>query len=267
MSGLAGEAESGEHQRLVKALIDQFIFDGLEILNAAYQGYEKPYKIGRHEPDIIAQNPKTEVVSIGEAKVCADLESEKTQEQFEDFSNRQMAVGTTKNVAVPFHILTPPTCAHTVWTVLFKLSLDKRNNIVVWQPRPEGLETVYSEVAIKNIEVRSVSADGTVTVVVHLEGNADANFIYWFRDPTPHSSIRAFDTRACKVTINTIHFSVAQRSLKSAVSLIKEWVPIASKYAREKYEELHGKETRDQELDEKLKKRRQELQDEIDKLR
>jgi len=40
MPGLAGDAESGEHQRLVKALIDKFTFDGLEILNAAYQGYD-----------------------------------------------------------------------------------------------------------------------------------------------------------------------------------------------------------------------------------
>lgn len=266
MSGLAKETAS-EHQRLLKTLIDRLIGDGLEILNAAYEGYNKPFKVGRHEPDIIARNRRTEVISIGVVKLCGDLMSEKTREQFDDFSNRQMAMGAAKNVAVPFHILTPLSCAHKVWTVLVQFGLEKRTNIIVWQPRPGGLERAYSNVSIKNIEVKSVSPDGVVEVAVQLEGNIDGNFIHWFSAPTAHSSISSFDTGACRVTVDSIRFSVAQRYMKSAIALIKEWVPTANNYARAKYEELRGKQEKDLALQEKLEKRRRELQEEVDKLR
>jgi len=264
---MAKEASDAVHQRLVQELIAQFKSDGLEILNAAYEGYEPPYKIGRHAPDIIARNPKTELVSIGEAKLCNDLSSEKTREQFEDFSNRQMAMGDSKSMAVPFHIVTPSACVHMVWTVLAQLGLDKRTDIVVWGPRSEGLlEPVYSEVSIKSIEVKSVSADGMVEVAVHLEGNADINFIRWFREPTTHSSIPSFDTNACRVTIDAILFTVPQNLLKSSVELVREWVSKASSYARGKYEELQRKRAMDQRQYDELERRRKELQDQIDKL-
>jgi hypothetical protein len=265
MSNLASNAE---HESLVKSLLDQFIIDGLKILNADYEGYDMPYKVGRHEPDIIAMNPATEVVSIGEAKLCTDLTSERTREQFEDFSNRQMAIGVAKNEPVPFHILTPLSCAHKVWTVLYQSGLDKRGNIIVWQPRPGGVDPIpaYSNVSIKRIDVKSVSPDGIVQVAVHLDGSVDGNFIHWFTDPTPHSSVSSFDTRACTVTLDSIRFSVAQGLLKSAISLIREWVPIANTYAQAKYEELRGEKVKDKTLHEKLEKRRRELQDEVDKL-
>jgi len=262
MSNLTDEVD--EHQRLVKILIDQFEIDGLEIVNAAYQGYKEPYKVGRHPPDIIARNRVTEVVSLGEVKLCSALDSQKTREQFEDFSNRQMA--TTSGEFVPFHILTPVMCAHRVWRLLCQLGLDKRPNVMLWQPWPERLEPAFSNVSIRNVEVRSVSPEGIVEAVAHLEGNVDANFIRWFRNPTAHSSVPSFDTGACRVTIDSISFSVVQNSLKSAVSLIKEWVPIANKHARERYEELQGKKTQDEELNARLEKRRRELQQAISDL-
>lgn len=123
------EAASDEHQRLVGALIDQFITDGLEIVKAAYEGFEA---IGRHEPDIIARDPQTEIISIGEAKTCSNLASERSQGQFEDFANRLMAIGRSENAVVPLHIIPPVRCAQAVWTVLGQLGLDSHSNITVW---------------------------------------------------------------------------------------------------------------------------------------
>jgi len=252
-----------EHQKLLRILMDQFIVDGLEILFAAYPGYEQPYKIGRHEPDLLARNPSTDLVSIGEVKLCSDLMSKRTREQFDDFSNRQMPEG---SATVPFHILTPVECAHKVWTILCELGLDKRSNVIVWQPRAEGLEATFANISIKKITVKSVTADGLAEVAVQLHGNADVNFIHWFRSPTAHSSILSFDTGACRVTFDSINFTIAQKSLKSAVSLIREWVPAANNYSRAKYEKRLAKETNSDELNAELEKQRQKLQAEIDKI-
>ena len=125
-------AASEEHQRLVKALIDQFTKDGFRILEAAYEEYDEPKKTGRHEPDIRAYNDSEELVIIGEAKTCDDLSSETTKEQFIDFSNRSMSKGKSESRAVPFHIITPKSCSDALLSKLKELGLEGKPNITPW---------------------------------------------------------------------------------------------------------------------------------------
>ena len=125
------EAASEEHQALVKALIDKFVTDGLTVVKAAYEGYEEPYAIGRHEPDIIATNAY-ELYSIGEAKRCDDLTSQRSREQFEDFSNSHMTSGRSNGVTVPFHIITPKSCEQATSLVLSQLGLTAKPNVRWW---------------------------------------------------------------------------------------------------------------------------------------
>lgn len=127
------ESASDEHQTLVKALIDKFVNDGLVIIKAAYEGYDEPYKIERHKPDIIAKDSNTDIVSIGEAKLCDDLTSDRTKEQFEDFSSRVVTEGKSKGATVPFHIVVPKSCPDDVVSVLAKLHLGDKSNIKVWK--------------------------------------------------------------------------------------------------------------------------------------
>lgn len=126
------EAESDIHQKLVKVLIDKFVNDGLEIVKAAYEGYEEPYKVGAHKPDIIAQDKTTELFSIGEAKRCEDLTSDRTKQQFRDFSDQKMTGGKSTGVAVPFHIVVPKRCRNDVVPILVQLGIGSRTNIKIW---------------------------------------------------------------------------------------------------------------------------------------
>jgi len=128
----AKEAASDLHQKLVKALIKKFVIDGLEIVKAADEGYEEPYKMGRHKPDVIAKDSKKEILSIGEAKICADLTSDRTKEQFEDFSSGQMEEGKSKGATISFHVVVPKSCEDDVWLVLRKLGLSDKTHIKVW---------------------------------------------------------------------------------------------------------------------------------------
>ena len=125
------EAASDMHQKLVKALIDQFEKDGLKVENAAYEGYPEPYKIGKHEPDIIARSPQ-DIVSIGEAKTCDDLTSDRSKEQFVDFSKQSMNGGKSNGATVPFHIITSKTCNADLHAVLKNLRLEGKANINIW---------------------------------------------------------------------------------------------------------------------------------------
>lgn len=120
------------HQKLVRALIKKFVLEGLEILKAADEGYEEPYKIGRHKPDIIARDAQKETFSIGEAKICDDLTSDRTKEQFEDFSSRVMGEGKSKGTTVSFHVVVPKSCEDNAWLMFRTLGLSDRINIKVW---------------------------------------------------------------------------------------------------------------------------------------
>ncbi|HMK84226.1 MAG TPA: hypothetical protein VK503_10955 [Candidatus Bathyarchaeia archaeon] len=133
MADIVKESASEEHQKLVKALVDKFMNDGLEIVRAAYRGYDKPYKIGRYEPDVIARNPITELVVIGEAKRCNDLACKRTHEQFADFSSREMLDGKSKGANVPLRIMVPQSCANYAASVLAAFDLDNKGNIEIWR--------------------------------------------------------------------------------------------------------------------------------------
>ena len=93
-----------EHQNLVDALIKALISQGFNVSEADSGTYPKPYAIGRHEPDIIAHAPSGLIV-IGEAKTADDFVSQRSKEQFIDYSSRVMSSGPLRGQPTPFHII------------------------------------------------------------------------------------------------------------------------------------------------------------------
>lgn len=121
------------HQTLVNALISAFQSRGYTIVRAVGGNYSEPYKIGRHEPDIIAKD-NNGLLIIGEAKVGEDLFSETTKEQLVDFSNRIMSEGLLRGVKIPLHIIVPQKDTGTVRQVLGSLGLTNKigERIFIW---------------------------------------------------------------------------------------------------------------------------------------
>ena len=121
------------HQRLVNALISAFQSRGYTILRAVGGTYTEPYKIGRHEPDIIAKD-NNGLLIIGEAKRSEDLFSETTKEQLIDFSNRIMAEGLLRGIKIPLHIIVPQKDMQTLRQVLGSLGLANKigERIFIW---------------------------------------------------------------------------------------------------------------------------------------
>jgi hypothetical protein len=60
-------------------------FDGM-VRDGYFSEYNSPVTIGRHRPDCISFNPMTGKYILGEAKTLADLYSERTREELEDFT-------------------------------------------------------------------------------------------------------------------------------------------------------------------------------------
>jgi len=126
-----GSSNGDKHRRLVRKLIDELSKKGVRVLTADCEGYLKPHKQGRHAPDIVGEHSNGLLV-IGEAKLCEDLVTVHTYEQFSDFSNRQMEEGPLAGSAVPFHIITPMECSPRLHTILRDLELENRDNIHIW---------------------------------------------------------------------------------------------------------------------------------------
>lgn len=72
-----------------------------------------PYKIGRHEPDLIGE--KEGVIAICEGKTGEDLD-EKAKEQFQDFSRE----------GGPFYIGVAKSCLADLFIVLTNLSSNSK---------------------------------------------------------------------------------------------------------------------------------------------
>lgn len=121
------------HQRLVNALISAFQNKGYSILRAVGGAYPDPYKIGRHEPDIIAKD-NNGLLIIGEAKISEDLQAERSKEQLLDFSNRIMSEGLLRGTKIPLHIIVPQKDVGTLRQVLTNLGLENKigDRIIIW---------------------------------------------------------------------------------------------------------------------------------------
>lgn len=120
-----------DHQSLIKGLIDHFISDGLQIQYANYEGYDKPFVITRHAPDVIAVNPKNKLGYIGKVKLCSELGEEATKEQFTDFSKMLMKSGESQGKRLPFFIAVPQECQTKIRQTYRDMDISWRENIQV----------------------------------------------------------------------------------------------------------------------------------------
>jgi hypothetical protein len=119
----------GEHKKLVKGIIDHFESQGLKIISAAYDGFEKCETIGNHEPDVIAQKPDEGFYHIGEAKTCNNLSSDRTREQFEDFGNTVLLKTGATRKYLPFCIAVPKKCINELKKNILDFGLSMNENI------------------------------------------------------------------------------------------------------------------------------------------
>ncbi len=122
-----------EHQRLVNSLIVAFQKEGYTVQQAVGGSYQDPYKIGKHEPDIIARN-EDGLIIVGEAKTIDDISSERSKEQYLDFSDRVMSEGILRGKHVPLHIIVPRDGAASLRQALINLGISNKigNTIFIW---------------------------------------------------------------------------------------------------------------------------------------
>jgi hypothetical protein len=123
------EAESPEHIRLVKALIDYLKNQGFEITCADRDGYNPCPETEGRIPDVRAYNREKEFNVIGEAKTYDDFSNDRTKEQFKIFSNREMGEGKSKGTTVPFCIAITKGSEQQLEDCLKEIGLDQKKNI------------------------------------------------------------------------------------------------------------------------------------------
>ncbi len=125
-------SESAEHKRLVKALMNELVRQGFEILNVACEGYEPCPEIAGVFPDVRAYKRNTEYIVIGLAKTLDDFDNKRTEDQFEKFSHLVVNSGKNKGKTVPFFIAITKGSEKQLDTCLIKLGFAKRTNIYRW---------------------------------------------------------------------------------------------------------------------------------------
>jgi hypothetical protein len=128
------KAESPEHKRMVKGLIDYLNKQGFQTVCAAYEGLNQCEPIDERIPDCMGKNVQG-LLAIAEAKTCDDLvnDRKRTDDQFKTFSNREMSSGISKGQAVPFYICVPKECNEQLNQILRELGLSGKPNITTLQ--------------------------------------------------------------------------------------------------------------------------------------
>ncbi len=117
------------HRKLVRGLIDYFDSKGYKIVSADYGNFQKCEKIGSHEPDVIAYHMDNDTYTIGEAKTCENLDTEKTREQFEDFANAVINKVGSERSLIPFCVAVPKNCLQELEKKIKDFGLSLNGNI------------------------------------------------------------------------------------------------------------------------------------------
>ena len=124
------EAESPEHTKLVKGLIEYLRQQGFETVCAAYESYTRCAAIQERVPDVMGKNAQG-LVAIGEAKTCDDLDNDRTNDRLKLFSSCLMGSGSLEGQIIPFYIGIPNTCIEQLQNRLKVLGLDQKPNIQI----------------------------------------------------------------------------------------------------------------------------------------
>ena len=124
------QAESSEHQRLVRALIDYIGRAGFEVTNASVDGYPACPEIEGRVPDVRATNLQ-QLIAIGEAKTPSELDNEQTDDKFQLFSNLTVGSGISNGAAIPFYIAITKGHEKRVRAALIRLGVNERTSIHV----------------------------------------------------------------------------------------------------------------------------------------
>jgi len=98
-------AESEEHKRLVKMMLNHFKSKGYTNLKADLEGETPPNQIYGHIPDLTCnKNDAKGTFIILEAETCDTIFDEHTEDQWKTFYRKAREVGGE------FHIVVPRTC-------------------------------------------------------------------------------------------------------------------------------------------------------------
>jgi len=98
-------AESEEHKRLVKMMLNHFKSKGYTNLKADLEGETLPDRIDGHIPDLTCnKNDAKGTFIILEAETCNTIFDEHTEDQWKTFHQKAQEVGGE------FHIIVPKTC-------------------------------------------------------------------------------------------------------------------------------------------------------------
>jgi len=122
------EAESPEHTKLVKGLIEYLRQQGFETVCAAYENYTQCAAIQERVPDVMGKNAQG-LLAIGEAETCHDLDNDRTNDRLKLFSRCTMASGSLKGQAIPFYIGIPKDCIDQLKQRLTALGIDRKINV------------------------------------------------------------------------------------------------------------------------------------------
>jgi hypothetical protein len=123
------KAQDQEHQRLVKALIEELKRQGFEITTAACADYLPCVPVENHVPDVKTYSRKKQFTVFGLAETCSDLSAIGTEEKFAFFASRYMSSGKSKGSAVPLCIVIAKGCEPQLEALLNKLKLTQKKNI------------------------------------------------------------------------------------------------------------------------------------------
>ncbi|HET6516947.1 MAG TPA: hypothetical protein VFG25_01860 [Nitrosopumilaceae archaeon] len=112
---------------LVKNMIENFETAGLDVLQANYDGYQKPELIQNQSPDVIGWDSKKELYYMGAVMKPDEFNMQEIGKKINVLSNLMMGKGNSTHSRIPFYLGLPKGTSKKVSDIFDEKNIPRDN--------------------------------------------------------------------------------------------------------------------------------------------
>ena len=120
-----------ERSRLIEALKEVFLKQSLQLRGVSQGDFsERTWELGGQVPDLIAYDRDNELIVVGQAVICSEVQTDELREKLLALGSLAMEEGISRSNVVPFHVAVPVECEAALKKILEETGL--QFNVTVW---------------------------------------------------------------------------------------------------------------------------------------
>lgn len=122
---------TADRSKLIETLIEVLARQNLDLKGVSQGDFPKrTWEMGGYFPDVIAYDGANQLLVVGQAVICEELQTQELRDKLMAFGSLAMEEGVSRGQVVPLHVAVPCECEAALKRILEETGL--QFNVTVW---------------------------------------------------------------------------------------------------------------------------------------